>query len=110
MSNQNKTQYLKTTLLTLSLATVGLISVANAANSPFAQTDKHTTKLALKGDTKKCGEGKCGDNMKKAKVKQTEKVAEGKIDSEHKTSDAVQAPEVNAPEKKSDKVQKKCGG
>ncbi len=110
MSNQNKTQYLKTTLLSLSLATFGLISVANAAHSPFAQTDRHSTKLAIKGDTKKCGEGKCGDNMKKAKVKQAKKVVEGKIQSEHKPQEAVQATDINTPEKKSAKIKKKCGG
>ncbi len=110
MSNQNKTQYLKTTLLSLSFVTLGLMSVANATNSPFAQTDKSTAKQAVKGDTKKCGEGKCGDSMKKAKVKQAKKVVEGTIDGEHKTQETVQAPDANISKKTSDKVKKKCGG
>jgi uncharacterized low-complexity protein len=111
MSNQNKTQYLKTTLLSLSFATLGLISVANSANSPFAQSDKQTTKQAIKGDVKKCGEGKCGDSMKKSEVKQVKKVTDGKADIiEDETQEAVPTSEVNTQEEKSKKVEKKCGG
>ena len=110
MSNQNKIQYLKTTLLTLSFATMGLMSVANAANSPFAQVDNQNTKLSIKGDSKKCGEGKCGDNMKKAKIKEAKKTTDGKADdSKDEVQETVQAPEVSTPTEKSDKVEKKCG-
>ncbi len=109
MSNQNTTHF-KTILLTLSFTTLGFVSVTNAA-SPFAQTDKQTTKLSLKGDTKKCGEGKCGDSMKKSEVKQVKKVTDGKTDIiEEKTQDALPTSEVNTQEEKSEKVDKKCGG
>ncbi len=112
MSNQNKTKLLKTTLLTLSLATFGFIAQANASNSPFAQTDNHTIKLAVKGDPKKCGEGKCGDNLKKVTAKKAKKVTDGGSTDEinAKPQEDALASDVNSSEEQPKKAEKKCGG
>ncbi len=111
MSNQNKMKLLKTTLLTLSLATFGFIATANAGNSPFAQAGSETIRLAVKGDPKKCGEGKCGDNLKKATAKKAKKVTDGGSADEinAKSQEEAIPSDINSSEEKPKKAEKKCG-
>ena len=110
MSNQKKIKQLKITLLTLSLVTAGFMTVANAGNTPFSQNDAQTTKLTIKGDTKKCGEGKCGGDMKKADVEKSKDGVDKTADVlEDSAQEAVQTPDVDASEPEQVEAQKKCG-
>jgi len=67
MINQSKSKISFITFAAMIFAIFGFATIAQSSTSPFAQNDIDNSAQLVKGEKKKCGEGKCGD--KKAEKK-----------------------------------------